>query len=103
MHYEIMSEKEKQEILKVNNKDIIKSSVEFAIAVAVTYVSGRFMESLPPQTIVQKIVEIIGFIGVTGLDFHAGMTFIDKLLERDKIHNGYTVLYDKEDTKKIRR
>ena len=102
MGYRIWSEKEKAEFLSLNKSDIIKSSIEFAIAVSVSFASLKVLNSMPTEEMIYRITGVVGSLGVIGLDFHSIMKLCFSILERDRIENNYTVLYDKEDLKSRR-
>ena len=99
MGYRIWSEEEKNAFNKLNNKNIIKSSIEIALATAATIVACKYAGSLNIQELSQKIIVILGGIGLIGVDMHSVMNFCIKLMEGDSIKNGYTNLYDEEDIK----
>lgn len=94
MKYRIWTEEEKEMYLAQNNKDIIKYSVETAIAVAVSLVSLKIVNTLPTLDMAQRIAVALGELGIIGLDIHAGMNLFTHLYDRDNIKEYYyTYLY----------
>ena len=102
MRYKIWNEEEKELFMKKNNKEIIKSSIKFAIAVAVSFGCMYALDKIP----LEKLNEVIRTATVLGCGIvgpSAMMTtFMDVnnlIREADKIEAGYTDMYDEENIK----
>lgn len=97
MYYRIWSKNEQDEFKKRNNKDIVKSSIEMAIATAASIVAVKFANELPLQELAPRIAAIVGALGLIGLDMHAVISLGIHIMESDSIDAGYSNLYDKSD------
>lgn len=94
MEYRIWAEEEREQLLARNKQDLIKSSVEVAIAAAISLVSLKVVNMLPAEEMVQRIAIALGQFGIAHYDIHAGVKLGLQLYDRTSIRDYYyTCLY----------
>ena len=102
MRYKIWNEEEKKLFMKKNNKEIIKSSIKFAIAVAISFGCMYALNKIPLEKlneVIRKAIVLVGGIVGASAIMTTFMDVNNLVREADKIEDGYTDMYDEEDIK----